>query len=86
MENLKKNGIVKLNEGNVTYEKEKNLAVVLNRCFYEVFTEEAESADRRTNEHVRFDKEELKKLMANLEGRKYMGPETILGPVLKVQY
>ncbi len=62
---------------------------VLNKNFQEVFTKEDNFVDCNGNgtdkkmDYIKIDKKELKRLVENLDGRKSMGPDEVLGQVLK---
>ena len=86
---LKKNdAVVKLRDDGKVYEDDKELAEILNRNFQTVFTNESgfdpgQVLAEGELESIEVDKEELEKLMRNLNGRKAMGPDGISGQVLK---
>ena len=84
-----KEGVVRLKQGEIRYENDRDLANVLNKNFQTVFTEEEDFIElnkiqiERNIGEIKVDKKEIRKLIENLDGNKAMGPDEVAGRVLK---
>ena len=84
-----KESVTRLRENNKVYEDPKEMSELLNKNFQKVFTKESEfqqlQRERRETEirEVKVCRDEIMKLMKDLEERKATGPDQVSGHILK---
>ena len=84
-----RNGVEKIKVGDHTYDEPKEISEILNKKFQEVFTPETEFNEPHRNDKARkmidfsVRKEQLMKIIKNLDGNKAIGPDGVSGHIIK---
>ena len=84
-----KDNINKLKSGGRIYETAKEMSEIMNKSFKSVFTAEtdfvapAEMEIMEGLDDIKVEKEEIKRLLEKLDGRKAMGPDEVSGWILR---